>query len=40
MRKTAKSAVSALSFAAILGGTILDPLEVSAAEGSADTVWP
>lgn len=40
MRKTAQSAVSALYFAAIPGGTPLIPLKISAAEGSADAVWP
>ncbi len=38
MRKTAKSAATALSFAAILGSATLVPLEISAAEGASDMI--
>lgn len=38
MRKTAKSAATALSFAAILGSATLIPLEISAAEGASDMI--
>jgi sulfur-oxidizing protein SoxX len=38
MRNTAKSAAMAMSLAAILGGTVLIPAAVSAAEGASDMV--